>query len=95
MGITAYNDMFKEHSYNFRNALVCASYKGLHIFPTTEVVELFLRNVILGENYELRNRDLVGATLPQSRAQSFNTEVSKSQIEILDCAFWRERMCRT
>lgn len=54
--------MFKAHSWYFRNALVRASYKGLNISPTTEFVEKFLRNVILGEKNELRNRDmLVGA----------------------------------
>ena len=36
MGIPATNDMFKEHSWHFRNALVRASYKGLNITPTTE-----------------------------------------------------------
>ena len=48
MGIPATNDMFKHHSWYFRNALVRASYKGLNISPTTEFVERFLRNVILG-----------------------------------------------
>ena len=64
MYISATNDMFKQHSWYFRNALVSASYKGLHVSPTTKYAELFLRNVILGEKNELRNRDmLVGATL--------------------------------
>ena len=86
MGIPATNDMFKEHSWYFRNALVRASYKGLHVSPTTEFAELFLRNVILGENNELRNRDmLVSATLVQDKVQSVNTDTSKSQIETLDC----------
>jgi len=87
MGIPATNDMFKEHSWYFRNALVRASYKGLHVSPTTEFVELFLRNVILGENNELRNRDmLIGAILPQNVVQSSTAIASKSQIEALDCA---------
>lgn len=86
MGIPATNDMFKEHSWYFRNALVRASYKGLHVSPTTEFVELFLRNVILGENNELRNRDmLVGATLALDGVQSVNTNTSKFQIDTLDC----------
>lgn len=58
MGITATNDMFKEHSWYFRNALVRASYKGLNVQPTTQFLEQFLRNVILGENNKLRNRDM-------------------------------------
>lgn len=86
MGIPATNDMFKEHSWYFRNALVRASYKGLNISPTTEFVEKFLRNVILGEKNELRNRDmLVGASLPASNSQSITTAISKSQFDTLNC----------
>ena len=86
MGIPATNDMFKEHSWYFRNALVRASYKGLNISPTTEFVERFLRNVVLGENNVLRNRDmLLGASLPQSYVQGATDDVSKSKICTLNC----------
>ena len=86
MGIPATNDMFKEHSWYFRNALVRASYKGLNITPTTEFVERFLRNVILGEKNELRNRDmLVGVSLPKSTIQSATEDSSKSKTCTLDC----------
>lgn len=86
MGIPATNDMFKEHSWYFRNALVRASYKGLNISPTTEFVERFLRNVILGEKNELRNRDmLVGVSLPAPSVQSIIANVSKSQFDTLNC----------
>lgn len=86
MGIPATNDMFKEHSWYFRNALVRASYKGLNISPTTEFVEKFLRNVILGETNELRNRDmLVRAALPDSPLQSIKTTGSNSQFDTLNC----------
>ena len=85
MGIPATNDMFKEHSWYFRNALVRASYKGLNISPTTEFVERFLRNVILGEKNELRNRDmLVGVSLPAPSVQSIIANVSKSQFDTLN-----------
>lgn len=47
MGIPATNDMFKEHSWYFRDALVRASYKGLNISSTTEFAERFLRNLPL------------------------------------------------
>lgn len=86
MGIPATNDMFKEHSWYFRNALVRASYKGLNIQPTTEFVEKFLRNVILGENNELRNRDmLIGATLPKLSSQNITKNSSKYQFDTIDC----------
>lgn len=86
MGIPATNDMFKEHSWYFRNALVRASYKGLNVSPTTEFAERFLRNVILGEHNELRNRDmLVGATLQKKEIQSAMPINSKSEICTLNC----------
>lgn len=86
MGIPATNDMFKEHSWYFRNALVRASYKGLNISPTTEFVERFLRNLILGENNELRNRDmLVGASLPHPSVQSATDDNPKSKFCTFNC----------
>lgn len=86
MGITATNDMFKEHSWYFRNSLVRASYKGLNISTTTEFVERFLRNVILGEKNELRNRDmLVGVSISASTIQSLKLTAPKSQFETLGC----------
>ncbi len=81
MGIPATNDMFKEHSWYFRNALVRASYKGLNVSPTTEFIEKFLRNVILGEKNELRNSDMiVGAALPKTYTQSATDNIPKSKI---------------
>ncbi len=86
MGIPATNDMFKVHFWYFRNALVRASYKDLNITPTTEFVERFLRNVILGENNELRNRDmLVGASLPKPTSQGIIASAPKSQFDTLNC----------
>lgn len=86
MGIYATNNMFKEHSWYFRNSLVRASYKDLNVAPTTEFVELFLRNIILGEHNELRNRDmLVGATLPPA-TQSATILSPKCKICTLDCS---------
>lgn len=86
MGIPVTNDMFKKHSWYFRNALVRASYKGLNISPTTEFVERFLRNVVLGEQNELRNRDmLVGISLPVSTVQSATHDAPKGNICTLGC----------
>lgn len=86
MGIPATNDMFKEHSWYFRNSLVRASYKGLNISPTTEFIERFLRNLILGENNVLRNRDmLVGESLPQPSVQSATDDSPKSKFCTFNC----------
>lgn len=85
MGIPATNDMFKAHSWYFRNALVRASYKGFDISPTMEFVERFLRNVILGEKNKLRNRDMLfGASLPKYTPQSITMSDSKSQFDTLN-----------
>ena len=49
-------------------------------------MERFLRNVILGEKNELRNRDmLVGASLPTSTGQSITSTIPKSQFDTLNC----------
>ena len=60
LGFTVTNESFAEHSWYFRNALVRANYtnlpKGVH--ETTEYLELFLKNLLLNENYPLSNRDL-------------------------------------
>lgn len=95
MGIPATNDMFKEHSWYFRNALVRASYKGLNVSPTTEFVELFLRNVIIGERNQLRNRDmLVGATLPKTEIQSAISNDSKCKFCTLNCTLEETALLR-
>ena len=82
IGIPATNDMFKEHSWYFRNALVRANYhnaiKGIE--STTEYLVLFLRNLIIGENNELKNRYLHvrwNDTKPQNDASKPQNEVSE------------------
>ena len=58
MGFDVTNDIFARHAWYFRNALVRANYNNYPegISETTEYLELFLRNLILNENNELRNR---------------------------------------
>ena len=60
LGFSAANDIFAKHAWYFRNALVRANYTNLQkdIHETTEYLELFLRNFILGEKNELHNRYL-------------------------------------
>jgi fido (protein-threonine AMPylation protein) len=54
------NDIFAQHSWYFRNALVRANYNNLknNIHATNEHVERFLRNLLLDENNVLKNREL-------------------------------------
>ena len=58
LGFDVQNDMFANHSWYFRNALVRANYqnvqKGIKAEPS--FLEQFFRNLLLGEHHELRNR---------------------------------------
>jgi len=58
LGYDIENDMFANNAWYFRNALVRANYTNIQkdIYETTEYLELFLRNLLLGENNELKNR---------------------------------------
>ena len=60
LGFSATNDIFAENAWYFRNALVRANYTNLQkgIYETTEYLEAFLRNLLLNEKNELRNRNL-------------------------------------
>ncbi|MCQ2274374.1 MAG: Fic family protein [Bacteroidales bacterium] len=60
LGYNVNNDPFKQHSWYFRNALVRANYRNItkDIERTTEYLERFFRNLLLGEHNELKNRYL-------------------------------------
>lgn len=60
LGFDAENDAFAAHSWYFRNALVRANYNNLKkgIRETTSFLELFLRNLLLGEHHHLKSRYL-------------------------------------
>ncbi len=60
LGLLVNNDVFASHSWYFRNALVRANYTNLsaNITETTEYLEQFFRNMLLGEQKELSNRHL-------------------------------------
>ena len=60
LGFNVDNDLFAKHSWYFRNALVRANYhnieKGIDYSPV--YLERFFRNLLLGEQWDLRNRYL-------------------------------------
>ena len=80
-GFAVSNDLFAVHSWYFRNALVRANYtnreKGIAL--DISFLEMFLRNLVLGEQHELRNRDL------HVDAQSENENHSKCKNCTLNC----------
>lgn len=60
LGFDVTNDIFAENAWYFRNALVRANYNDLKngVYETTEYLEVFLRDLLLGEDHPLRNRSL-------------------------------------
>jgi fido (protein-threonine AMPylation protein)/DNA-binding transcriptional ArsR family regulator len=54
------NDLFAEHSWYFRNALVRANYEDLskNIYKTEKYLFQFLLNLLKNENHSLKNREL-------------------------------------
>ncbi len=59
-GFKVSNQVFAENSWYFRNALVRANYNNLqnNIHSTTEFLEQFIENLLIGANHELKNRFL-------------------------------------
>jgi fido (protein-threonine AMPylation protein) len=61
LGFVVNNDLFANHSWYFRNALVRANYrnvaKGIEYEPLFLI--RFFRNLLLGENNDLKNRYMV------------------------------------
>ena len=88
-GFDVKNDMFAENSQYFRNALVRSNYNDLknNIHATKKYLERFFRNLLLGENNTLKNRELLvdfDKSTPQSAKNQDNT-ISKSNICTLNC----------
>lgn len=86
LGFSATNDIFAEHAWYFRNALVRANYtnlqKGIH--ETTEYLELFLRNLLLNEKNELHSRDLhiSGCLHEKTDIQEIKVDIGDKKVDI-------------
>ena len=59
-GFTISNELFEQHSWYFRNALVRTIYKDYtkNIYATNEYLLRFLGNLLLGEKNTLKNREM-------------------------------------
>ena len=82
LGFDVTNDIFAENAWYFRNSLVRANYNDLKngIHETTEYLELFLRNLLLGENHPLHNRTMhISGTFKVN--EKVNIEEQKANIE--------------
>lgn len=60
MGFKVENNLFADHSWYFRNALVRANYQNIQkgVTRNPEYLERFFRNLLLGEKNELKNREM-------------------------------------
>lgn len=85
-GFKVNNDAFEKNSWYFRNALVRANYNDLQngIHATTKFLEMFFSNLILGTEYELKNR-YMHVDYVDDNFQSVISKVPKSQFDTLEC----------
>ena len=85
-GFSVNNDAFALNSWYFRNALVRANYYDLQngVHATTKFLEMFFSNLILGTEYELKNRHM-HVDYVDDHSQSVNPKVPKSQFDTLEC----------
>lgn len=60
MGFNVNNDMFKEYSLYFRNALVRSNYGNIPkgIYPIFDYLIMFFENLLQNKNNELKNNKL-------------------------------------
>ena len=84
IGFDINNDLFAKHSWYFRNALVRANYKNarLGIDYTPIYLERFFRNLLLGEQWDLRNRYLhIQATEEWKEQPRLDAPSSAGQVQ--------------
>lgn len=57
IGFDVNNDLFADNSWYFRNALIRANYRNVRkeVEPDMRFLNLFFRNLMMGENHELKN----------------------------------------
>lgn len=86
-GFSVNNDAFEKNSWYFRNALVRANYNNLQkgVHSTTKFLEMFFSNLLLGTNYELKNRYMHVDFVDENNSQSISPKVLKCQFDTLDC----------
>ena len=86
-GFSVNHDVFAANSWYFRNALVRAIYNTRQIgsHATSEYLEMFFENLLLGAQHELKNRYLHVEYKNEAPVQSANAGISKCQNGTLDC----------
>ena len=105
LGFNVVNDVFAENSWYFRNALVRANYSDLTngIQPDKSFLVKFFRNLLLGENNELKNRymqigykdeenDAHTSTHASTHTSSIDIQPSSENVTRLVLAIGKEEM---
>ena len=74
-GFEGNNDLFELHSWYFRNALVRANYRNVAkgISQDYSFLSKFFRNLLMGENHELKNRYML-VNAPEEWTKEASTE---------------------
>jgi len=82
MGFDIENDLFAYHSWYFRNALVRANYQNIKqgVKRNSEYLELFFRNLLMGEKNELRNRNML-IQAPYALLEKNKGDVNRTSTE--------------
>jgi len=85
LGFDVTNDTFEKHSWYFRNALVRANYNNVSkgIYETIYYLELFFRNLLLGENNELSNREM-NVSYQGVQEKLVSNELSENERNVLN-----------
>ena len=89
LGFTVDNTLFSKHAWYFRNAMVRANYENLTagIHETNEYLVKFLRNLLLGEENELKNRHLhISGLVSTAENQAFESDGQEVFPETQDIA---------
>ena len=85
LGFNVTNDIFAKNAWYFRNALVRANYNNLQkcVHETTEYLELFLRNLLLGENIPLQNRTMhISGIITKPDIQGAKSDIGDKKPDI-------------
>ena len=90
LGFNVTNGIFAKNAWYFRNAMVRANYNNLQkgVHETTEYLELFLKNLLLGEKNRLQNRTMhiSGALKQDSEPVKQDFKVVKQDFDKLTSA---------
>ena len=80
LGFKVTNDVFAHNSWYFRNALVRANYNDIAngISETTVFLERFFRNMLLGEQHALKNREMHLDWQGDGDVQSANNDIQSA-----------------